>query len=437
VHRALPAPRPVARPSALLLLLLAAVAGRGAAADVLTTTEGLVLEGEVERGADGVYRIRTTEGEIVLPAARVAAVREGEGARAGLLDGADAAGWFRLALEAEAAGLPDLAREAHQRVVAVEPGHPAARRALGEELVDGVWVSEALAHRRRGLVLFRGRWLLPAQVESEAAEAERSAEESIATPADELRTREVIRTLATGGPVLERAARLALASAPRERRLAATLGTLYDRDPRVRAASATLLGELGDEAALRPLILSAARDLDPDVRLAALRAAASFGHDDTPLPFVRALGSQNPRLVANAAAALAELGDERAAHYLVKRLTSHGYSARNFVAFTNQVSYVRDYDVEIAQASNIANPDVATIIDGVILDVKVLDASVERVWVERVLVDSLSRLAGRPFRGREDALAWYAAKGDALPEYPTAAEGRPPRRREGKVIGAR
>jgi hypothetical protein len=237
--------------------------------------------------------------------------------------------------------------------------------------------------------------------------------------------------------VLAGGARRALASAPGVRRLRAALGTLNDPDPRGRAASATLLGELGDESALRPLILSAARDLDAEVRLAALRAAASFGHDDTALPFVRALGSENPRLVANAAAALAELGDARAAGFIVRRMTSHGHSARNFVAFTNQVSYVRDYDVEIAQASNIANPDVATIQEGVILDVKVLDAGFEKTWVERVLVDSLSRLTGQPFRGREDALAWYEAHREELPEWPTTSDGRPPRRREGGVIGAR
>ena len=152
--------------------------------------------------------------------------------------------------------------------------------------------------------------------------------------------------------------------------------TLYDRDPRVRAASARMLGEIGDEAALRPLVFSAARDLDGDVRREAVLAAASFGHDDTAIPFIRALGSENPRLVANAAQALADLGDPRALAFVVKRLTSHGSSARGVrLLHLNQVSYVRDYDVEIAQASNIANPDVATIQDGVVLDVRVIDAA--------------------------------------------------------------
>ncbi len=36
----------------------------------------------------------------------------------------------------------------------------------------------------------------------------------------------------------------------------------------------------------------------------------------------------------------------------------------------NQVAYVADYEVEIAQASNIANPVVQTILDGIVLDVR-------------------------------------------------------------------
>ena len=79
----------------------------------------------------------------------------------------------------------------------------------------------------------------------------------------------------------------------------------------------------------------------------------------------------------------------------------------------------------------------ATIQDGVILDVKVLDAAYTKTWVERVLVDSLGRLAGQAFRGREDALAWYAAHAEELGDFPAPAPDRPPRRREGSTLGAR
>ena len=234
---------------------------------------------------------------------------------------------------------------------------------------------------------------------------------------------------------MRRAARLALAKSSESVLLAGAKSALFDEDPSVRIAGAGVLGDLGDEDGLRALIFSGARDNDAAVRRAAVEAASSFGHDDTAIPFVRALGSENLRLAANAAEALAQIGDERAAGYIVKRLTSPGSSTRNFVAFLNQVSYVRDYDVEIAQASNIANPDVATINEGVVLDVKVLGASFTKTWIEPILVDSLSQLAGRPLRSRAEALSWWAEHGEAWPAFPERPGKRAPRRSKGKVIG--
>jgi hypothetical protein len=410
---------------------------RLAAADVLTTTDGLRLEGQVTRDAAGNYVVRAASGEVVLAPEAVAGVEPGEGPRARLertragLAADDAAGFYRLALEADAAGLADVASEAYAVVIRLQPDHAAARRALGHEQVDGAWTSAADARRKRGLVLFEGRWLLPAEVESAAR---KDAPPVVGTPSDDARTRAVLRTWATAEAPLAQAARTALAEVPSERRLRAALGTLYDGDARVRAASARMLGEIGDEAALRPLVFSAARDLDEAVRREAVIAAASFGHDDIAIPFIRALGSENLRLVANAAGALADIGDPRALGYIVKRMTSHGSSARAFVSFISQVSYVRDYDVEIAQASNIANPDVAIIQDGVVLDVRVIDAGYTKTWIEPILVGAASRLAGREFANRDAVLAWYAEEGDGLPDYPSRTPGR--RKRPGKVIGA-
>ena len=45
-------------------------------------------------------------------------------------------------------------------------------------------------------------------------------------------------------------------------------------------------------------------------------------------------------------------------------------TARSNVTVTNQVAYVQDYDVEIAQAASIADPIISVVQDGVILDVR-------------------------------------------------------------------
>ncbi len=60
---------------------------------------------------------------------------------------------------------------------------------------------------------------------------------------------------------------------------------------------------------------------------------------------------------------------ERVQQITAPRITVYNTQRAN-VSVLNQVSYVQDYEVEIAQASNIANPVVQTILDGVVLDVR-------------------------------------------------------------------
>ncbi len=424
---------------ALLLAALLTLAPASAArADVLTTTDGLVLEGKVEKLANGWYRIRTKDGAVEFAPKAVASVKRGASPRADFLKEAakvaakDEIAIYRLALKAEEAGLADVAQGLYRRLLKLDEDHLAARRALGYEKVGGAWIASEEAQRRKGLVLYRGRWMLPAEVEAMSGKQAPALEAA----GDVAKARKLVHSLATGAAPLQRAARLALARTDDRILLEALLGTLYDKDAKVRIASARLLAELGDESALRALIFSGARDKDAGVRRECVLAAQAFGHDDTALPFVRALGSKNLRLAGNAAEALALLGDERAAGYIVKRMRSHGSSTRNFVSFLNQVSYVRDYDVEIAQASNIANPDVATINEGVILDVKVLDASYTSTWIEPLLVRAFGQVVGESFRSAGEVRAWYDRNGAKLPRFPEKPRARAPRRAsKGKIVG--
>ena len=60
---------------------------------------------------------------------------------------------------------------------------------------------------------------------------------------------------------------------------------------------------------------------------------------------------------------------ERIQNITSPRITVYNTQRAN-VQVLNQVSYVQDYEVEIAQNSNIANPVVQTIQDGIVLDVR-------------------------------------------------------------------
>ena len=411
---------------------------RPSSADVVTTRDGLRVEGRAERLDPATWRVVTAEGEVRLPAAEVVDVVEGAHPRADLearlaaLPAEDTAGWFRVALEAQAEGQLDIARRALERVLVLDPDHRAARRALGFERQDDRWLLREDALRERGLVLYDGHWRLPAEIEGASREV-RALDEG----ARDGRVARLLARAAEGDAALARAVRLRLAGIGHAELLDGALEALYDGRPAVRVVAAQALADLGDEAALRRLLFSAVRDTDGEVRREATEAARSLGHPDAAVPLIKALASENEHIVAHAAEALGALGDRRALAYVVKRLHSGGSSPRSFVAFLNQISYVRDYDVEIAQASNIANPDVATLQEGVILDAHVLGATMTRTWIEPILVDAAGRLAGRSFADANEVKAWYAEHEADLPRFEPTGKQRAPRRpRRGRIVGA-
>ncbi|MDA1194365.1 MAG: hypothetical protein O2894_04205 [Planctomycetota bacterium] len=71
---------------------------------------------------------------------------------------------------------------------------------------------------------------------------------------------------------------------------------------------------------------------------------------------------------------------ERIQEITAPRITVYNTQRAN-VSMLNQVSYVQDYEVEIAQASNIANPVIQTIQDGIVLDVRPV-VSADRRFVQ-------------------------------------------------------
>ncbi len=406
-------PRSALLVAASVLLALPAVS----LADVVTTKDGLVLEGKVTKAPDGAVVVVTEAGEVRLAGDAVLSIVEGEGPRTAAgkaiaaLGKDDAAGHYRLALSLEAQGLADLARQEYEAVVAADADHAAARRALGFENVDGKWLQRSEALRLRGLVLYQGAWMLPAEVDAKAKGHRRVA------PKDaELLS--AMKTAATGAPALARAAATRIAKAPLAERVEAATALLVQRDPNVRRWACQTLAAAGDEASLRPLIAVSVRDPHPEVRAAAVKAAASFGQDDIAIPLVRALGSEHPSIVANAAQSLAVLGDGRSIGYIVKRISSHGGSPRSYFSQATQTSYIRDFDVEVAQTSFIADPIVGTIQEGAVADVNVLDASIERTVVERILLDSFNSLAGTSFRSPSQVSAWWKDHASSVKDFP-------------------
>jgi len=104
---------------------------------------------------------------------------------------------------------------------------------------------------------------------------------------------------------------------------------------------------------------------------------------------------------------------ERVELVTAPRILVHN-TARANLSVLNQIAYVMDYDVEIAQAASIADPIVAVIQDGVILDVRPI-VSADRRFITLELRPTIAELQ-RPIEERPTTLGTQNSVTIQLPE---------------------
>ena len=148
-----------------------------------------------------------------------------------------------------------------------------------------------------------------------------------------------------------------------------------------RALAAHALRRLAPAKSLEPLLQRCALDGSREVRTEAAHALAAVGEEGVIVPLVRALSSEYSSVRANSAEALGVAGYPAAVPVLkaqLARLTSptkaSGQTAppRSHIFVGKQTAYVQDFDVEVAQASAVADPQVNTLSQGAVLDVRVI-----------------------------------------------------------------
>jgi len=392
----------------LAVLGAAALLAAGPAlADVVKLRSGDLVEGKA-RDLGEIVRVETAEGTLDLPWSRVELIDRSSTTKAvfeekrAAVKADDAKGLFGLALWCERQGLGTEARDLYGRVVALEPAHEAARAALREEKVDGSWRKGDDLLRAKGFVRRDGNWVL-----REAAEAsDRSAASRRALNDEEKRAVQNLEALADPNPRVRQYAAEALAAAPADLQRRVWLAGIRHRSPLVRAAAAKGLGVKGDEGVVRTLLRTSVLDTARDVRAAAVQGLREVGNAEVALPLIRSLQSASPAVRTNAAEALGALGDRVAVRTLIQRLhLTWGGTNRANIQVYNQVSYIADFDVEIAQLAQIGDPIIQQLREGVVLDAKVFSAESYETRVERqVIVESLGRLTGKNLG--EDAAAW-------------------------------
>jgi hypothetical protein len=218
---------------------------------------------------------------------------------------------------------------------------------------------------------------------------------------------DALLTKAGSGRELERRLALdALAGRDAQDVVRPALRALRRGETGTREVAARVLGRVGDVEAVRPLVTAAILDREALVRTAAVASLKQIAHPDTVMPFARAMWGEAAQVRMNAAEALGSIGGPMSVEWLVRRVsTSGGPGGRNNIFVGSQISYISDFDVEIAQASQVGDPIVGTIREGVCLDARVINAREEFTQVERrVFYAALSRATGKDHG--EDAAAW-------------------------------
>ncbi len=313
---------------------------------------------------------------------------------------------YALGLWCRGEGLVLEAAAQFREALRIDPGMDAAREELGERKVDGRWVSPVEAMAAKGLVRHDGRWVLPeekALLEKPAAERERLAREGD-------RARKLIEAAAAAkkGEAAQRAAVKALEGVEDAAKFAPLCFALRSSNRDVQFLAAAELGRMKDRRALRPLVHRALHDADGEVRAACVDAARAVGDPELLAPFATALlDAKAPAVRAAAAEAVGRLGDLRGVTYLVYAIEGHGGGGRAYIYTANQLSFVQDFDVEVAQTAFIADPQIGTLQDGAVLDAQVVASEWYSTRVERqALVGGLRRLTGAEIG--DDAKGWRA-----------------------------
>ena len=170
--------------------------------------------------------------------------------------------------------------------------------------------------------------------------------------------------------------------------------------------------QIEEQTTVENLIKVAILDGTKEVREECARTLRDLQEEALTQPFLRALQSSSPAVRTNAAGALGTLGFMNAAAPLVSAMAATAGTGGSYrppashIFVGKQIAYIQDFDVEVAQNSSIAKPNVNVLVEGAVLDVRVLSVRQEalRVHERSAIRGALKGLLGEDFR--YDAAKW-------------------------------
>ncbi len=321
---------------------------------------------------------------------------------------------YMLGLWASENGLPPNARTSFQKALEHDTDHEGARGELGFARHGDHWLTHSESMEAKGLVLHSGTWIL----REEAAILNLPKEQRELRRQGQAKVRKLLDMYAKGTERARKFAKASLDTIDNEHKLEPLAFALRSRSEAVRKLAAEELGKLDNRRSLRPLLHRAVFDPSEEVRFASIDAAKAIGDANLIAPLVGALGSEDGAVRMNAARSLARAGDPRGVRYLVYRFEARGGGAgRAYSMFANQLTFIQDFDVEVAQTAFIADPVPGIIQDGVVLDVQVVATQQTSHFIEREIVHgALQHLTGATDVANKEGAwaAWYKEHGESL-----------------------
>ncbi len=383
----------------------------------------LALSASLALSRSGTFAETPAGGGPQTPESALAERRAAVAAKAEKLSAADLAReHYTLGAWAREQRLEDAARAEFKAALAADPAHEASHAALGDVKLGETWVPFEDAMKAKGLVFRQDRWVL----REEAEILDLPAKERALRSEQHAKVTKLLGTYANGAALPRKLALESLGTVEDRFKLEPMAYALRAKSKDVRVLAAQELGRLANRRALKPLIYRAINDDDATVRGAAVDAAVAIGDANLAAPFVKALASDDAEKRMAAAVALARIGDARSVRYLVWRLEAYGGGgARGFSFFGNQLTYIQDFDVEVAQTAFIADPVVGTIQEGIVLDAQVVGTQQISEWVEReVYYGALAKLTGETdVKKDKDAwVAWWREHGEEFEKKALASK---------------
>lgn len=207
-------------------------------------------------------------------------------------------------------------REVHlKRIIELDPEHQRARALLGYQKIGDQWKTRDEIMKSMGYVLYKGRWMLPQQIQ-----LEQEREQQTATQREwSLRIQRLLGGLETDPITAEReikAIRDPAAVKP------LVLAMKNERRDAVRLLLTGVLGQIGTPEAARALAILAIEDPVEEVRLHALEALSPLKSGEIVNYFVGRLRDKNNVIVNRAGDALKRMGDPSAIPALIDALVT-------------------------------------------------------------------------------------------------------------------